>query len=79
MPDTSPSAARLVWLRQQAKQRHRIRVWQIALLVGAFGLWELSTQLGWSDGFLVSSPSRMVATFLNLCRGGELLLHLGTI
>lgn len=78
MPDTPPSAQRRIWLQQQANRRRRIRIWQLALLVGTFGLWELSTRLGWSDGFLVSSPSRMVATFLNLCRGGELLLHLGT-
>ena len=78
MPDASPSAQRRVWLRQQTRRRRKIRIWQIALLISAFGLWELSTRLGWSDGFLVSSPSRMAATFLNLCRGGELLLHLGT-
>ncbi|MBP3493571.1 MAG: ABC transporter permease [Oscillospiraceae bacterium] len=78
MPDAVPSSARLMWLRRQAKRRRIIRVWQLMLLVGLFALWELSTRLGWSDGFLISSPSRMADTFLNLCRGGELLVHIGT-
>ncbi len=78
MPDAVPSSARLMWLRRQAKRRRVIRAWQLTLLVGLFALWELSTRLGWSDGFLISSPSRMADTFLNLCRGGELLVHIGT-
>ena len=32
---------------------------------------------GLSDGFLISSPSRMWGTLVGLCRGGELLRHVG--
>ena len=74
----APSAAHLQWLRRRAQRRRRIRLCQLALLVALFGVWELSTQLGWSDGFLISSPSRMVRTFVQLCSGGELLVHIGT-
>lgn len=75
---TSPSAARVVWLAQQKRHRLVIRLWQISLLVGLFGLWELTTATGLSDGFLISSPSRIVLTLWQLCRSGEVLLHVGT-
>ena len=37
----------------------------------------LTTAVGLSDGFLISSPSRMWGTLVGLCRGGELLRHVG--
>ena len=72
-----PLPRREAWLLARRKKR-RVRIWQIALVVGLFAVWELSCRLGLSDGFLVSSPSRMWGTFLSLCRGGELLRHIGT-
>ena len=75
---SAPSPARVAWLQRQKCHRRTIRLWQISLLVLLFGLWELTTALGLSDGFLISSPSRMAATFVQLCRGGELLIHVGT-
>ena len=74
----APSPARLDWLRRQKRRTRTIRIWQIALLAGLFALWELTTALGLSDGFLISSPSRMAATFWQLCRSGEVLVHVGT-
>lgn len=74
----TPSAAHLAWLQQRKRHTRRIRWCQLALLAALFGFWELSTHLGWSDGFLISSPSRMATTFVQLCRGGELLVHIGT-
>ena len=43
-----------------------------------FRLWELSTQLGWVDSFLVSSPSRIGKTIASLYRDGTLFYHIGT-
>ena len=72
----SPKRARyLLALRRQTR---RVRIWQISLLVGFFAFWELSCRVGLSDGFLVSCPSRIAATFVNLCRGGDVLVHVGT-
>ena len=59
------------------REKRQIRLWQIGALVALFAFWELSCRLGWSDGFLVSSPSRIWATFLSLCRDGSLLRHMG--
>ena len=75
---SAPSPARLAWLQRRKRRSRAIRLWQITLLVLLFGLWELSTALGLSDGFLTSSPSRMAATLVQLCRSGEILVHVGT-
>jgi len=78
MHENAPSPGRLQWLAQRRKRRRIIRIWQILLLVGVFGFWGVSGQVVTADGFLTSSPSRMVQIFLNLCRTGELPLHIAT-
>jgi len=40
----------------------------------AFG-WELVVDLGWADGRLLPTPSRIVATLAELARGGDLGAH----
>ena len=77
MPEKAPSPRRAAYLRTVRREKRRVRIWQIALVAGLFAVWELSCRLGLSDGFLVSSPSRIAATFLSLCRSGDVLLHVG--
>ena len=77
MPEKTPSPRRAAYLRTVRREKRRVRIWQIALVAGLFAVWELSCRLGLSDGFLVSSPSRIAATFLSLCRSGDVLLHVG--
>ena len=72
-----PSPRRQEWLRQRQRSRRRVRLWQAGLLAALLGLWQLTTAVGLSDGFLISSPSRMAATFVSLCRGGDLWRHIG--
>lgn len=72
-----PSPRRQEWLRQRQRSRRRVRLWQAGLLAALLGLWQLTTAVGLSDGFLISSPSRMWGTLVGLCRGGELLRHIG--
>lgn len=75
MPEKTPSPRRAAYLRTVRREKRRVRIWQIALVVGLFAVWELSCRLGLSDGFLVSSPSRMVQTLWRLCASGELWHH----
>ena len=75
MPETVLSPRRAAYLTAVRREKRRVRIWQIALVVGLFALWELSCRVGLSDGFLVSSPSRMVRTLWALCRSGELWRH----
>ena len=77
MSELTPSPRRLAYLRQRRRRAGIIRAWQVALLAAVLGLWELSTRLGWSDGFLISSPSRVAATAAALWRSGQLWRHVG--
>ncbi len=68
---------RAQYLQAIRRRTRRVRLWQIALLAGLLILWEGSCLLGLSDGFLVSSPSRMAKTLISLQQGGELWRHVG--
>ncbi len=48
---------------------------QIAILVIIFGLWEILVSSNVIDGFIYSSPSRMIATLGTLMKSGELITH----
>ncbi len=65
------------WLTK--RRRSSALVWglRIGLLVLLLLFWELSTRFGWADAFLVSSPSRMIATVGTLYREGTLFYHIG--
>ena len=77
MNSPSLSPGRQAYLLAMRRQKRQVRLWQAALLAGLLALWELSCRVGLSDGFLISSPSRMAATFASLCRGGDLWRHIG--
>jgi len=66
------------YLLRQKRRRRGIRIGQIAVLLGFFGLWELGAALGWFDPFILSSPSRVWATIVRLYVSQELWLHIGT-
>jgi NitT/TauT family transport system permease protein len=78
MPEKAPSVQRLAYLRAGKRRTVSIHVLQVSLLIFSLGLWELAARLGWVDAFIVSSPSRVAATFLSLNRSGDLWLHVGT-
>ena len=51
---------------------------RIAILVLFIALWETLTRLSIIDGFLFSSPSRILKTLYDLIEGGELFAHIST-
>lgn len=77
MNKDSLSPARQKYLLMLQRNRNQIRLWQILLLLGLLTVWELSCRVGLSDGFLISSPSRMAKTFISLLQSGDLWHHIG--
>ena len=65
----------LVGIRKKAVV---VNVMRVGLLVVFLVLWELSVSLGLIDGFIFSSPSRILSTIKNLYLSGELFSHIGT-
>lgn len=78
MPETTVSLQRRAYLRERKRSRGAVIAWRVGLLAALFIGWELAARLGAIDAFVVSSPSRMWATFVNLWRSGDLFLHVGT-
>ena len=49
-----------------------------AVLLAAFvALWEVAARFGWINAFVVSQPSKALATTAAMARRGDLWLHLG--
>lgn len=72
------SLQRIAYLKKRKRTKIAITTLRIGILVLLFVGWEIAARLGAIDAFIVSSPSRMLHTFLNLYRSGDLWLHVGT-
>lgn len=77
MPKSSPSAAQQDYLLRLASHRKRIRLARILILVVFLLCWELSSQLGWIDSFIFSSPSSLIRTGIDMLFHQQLLRHIG--
>jgi NitT/TauT family transport system permease protein len=62
-PGTSDAEIEAAAVKVLQRRKHAVRFWQIAILVGILGLWELSSNRLWIDPFFYSSPSAIVARF----------------
>lgn len=71
------SPERKEYLRKTRKNRIQVLGTQILVLVLLVTIWEILANKGIIDSFIMSQPSRIVKTFMNLSENG-LLNHLGT-
>jgi len=69
------SEERKKYLKNITKEKVIIKVTQISIVIGFIVLWEVLANNGIIDSFVMSSPSRMAKTFLNLSQN-DLLQHL---
>lgn len=76
IPNLSPSQA--AFIKQYRRNKRLILLSQIFLLIFFLSIWEAAVKLHWIDGFIFSSPSRIVKTFWQMCLDGSFFLHLGT-
>ena len=63
------------YLRKKKTQKIVIKVVQFSIVIGLIVLWEVLANKGIIDSFIMSQPSRIVKTFLNLSQN-NLLEHL---
>ena len=69
------SNERKKYLKNRKKEKIIIRVTQLSIVIGFILLWEILANNGIIDSFIMSQPSRMAETFLNLAQN-DLLEHL---
>lgn len=58
------------------RNRLMVRISQIAILILFIGLWELAARLNIIDPFIMSQPSRIVSTLIDLHNQGVLWMHI---
>lgn len=74
---TEMSASQRIYLRTLQRRQYRITAIQILIFVAFLLLWETAVQLGWIDGFIFSSPSRVLKTFGAMWADRSIFLHMG--
>ena len=60
------SQERKKYLRKQTNNKILVKVVQFSIVIGLILLWEILANKGIIDSFIMSQPSRIVKTFLNL-------------
>jgi len=79
MPVTKQdSRAQEAFLAKRKQTLRTISLSRILIFLAFLLLWEISTRLGWIDGFIFSSPTRVWNTFLSMVFDGTMFLHIGT-
>ena len=63
------------YLQMLRRRQRRITVVQILIFVLFLVIWESAVRLSWIDGFIFSSPSRVVKTFVGMCEDGSIVVH----
>ncbi len=71
------SPSRLLYLNKKKKTTLLVHIVRISILVGLIFFWELLARLQIIDSFLMSMPSKIVETILDLSKSGELFMHVG--
>lgn len=69
------SQERKKYLRKQINNKILVKVVQFSIVIGLILLWEILANKGIIDSFIMSQPSRIVKTFLNLSQN-NLLEHI---
>lgn len=78
MSEKKVSVTQEKYLRQLQYQQYRTKAIQIMIFVLFLLVWETAVQLGWLDGFIFSSPSRVLKTFGTMWEDGSIFQHIGT-
>ena len=71
------SQEHILYLKKIKKRNVIITVLRFSILIVFLLLWEIFERVGIIDGFLMSSPSRILATIKDLHSSGDLYRHVG--
>lgn len=65
------------FIKKERITKNAVTVSRIIILTAIFALWEIAANMKWIDPFIMSQPSRIVNTIINLSKDGSLFLHTG--
>lgn len=69
------SEDRKKYLRKKYIKKISIVITQISILIAFIAIWEISANKGLIDSFIMSQPSKILKTFINLS-SNDLLMHI---
>ncbi len=55
------------------QEKKKVRLYQAAILIGFFALWETASRMNWIDPLLFSSPSKILTLLIEKIQDGSLL------
>jgi len=73
---TAPDSHEL-FMRKHRMETYMITGCRFVLLFSLLFLWETGTRAGWLNGFIFSSPSRIIKTGCSMIQDGSLFRHVG--
>lgn len=76
MNEEKTSKERIAFLKKQKNRKRLILFWQIGILVFLIASWEIAARVGLIDSFILSQPSRILNTYINMSQNG-LIMHIG--
>lgn len=82
MPEETLQAAEIsprqrAYLDARSRHYRFVKIMRVAVMAAFLLLWETAAALGWIDGFIFSSPSRIARTFAGMVRDGSIFAHIG--
>ena len=66
------------YLKKKKRSKRIILISQISILILFFGIWELLSRLNIIDTFLLSSPTKVFNTIIDLAKSNNLFNHIST-
>lgn len=76
MDNQQLSKERVIYLKKERRRKRMIFIWQIGILVCFMTTWEILADIGFIDSFILSQPSRIWNTCINMAQNG-LVMHIG--
>lgn len=70
------SPERAAYIRRTKQRKMMIQLCRWGFLIFFFAAWEIAARAGWIDSFILSQPSRILKTLVNLGKG-DLWMHVG--
>jgi NitT/TauT family transport system permease protein len=77
IPVVSHSKDHMEFIRKERIAKKAVLLSRIIILIAIFALWEIAARLSWIDPFIMSQPTRIAKTLVNLLKDGSLFLHTG--
>lgn len=71
------SKEHIEFIRKEKSAKNAVLITRIIILISIFALWEAAAIMKWIDPFIMSQPSRVAKTIVNLSKDGSLFLHTG--